>query len=84
MPIARSCYQRLTLPARPQGELKGLQADLVAAEQLAQLQTNRERRLAIEQHDRGEQLRQESQYFSLSLPNGDHQTIQPSNFEELE
>lgn len=45
---------QLTLPVRPQAELAGLQPDSLVAEQLALLQANRERRLAIEQLDRGD------------------------------
>ena len=46
--------EHLTLPVRPQAELEGLQPDFLVAEQLALLQANRERRLAIEQLDRGD------------------------------
>jgi Ca-activated chloride channel family protein len=46
--------EQLTLPVKPQAELKGLQTDPAVAEQLALLQANRERRLAIEELDRGD------------------------------
>ena len=45
--------EHLTLPVRPQTELEGLAADPLVAEQLALLQANRDRRLAIEELDRG-------------------------------
>jgi Ca-activated chloride channel family protein len=46
--------EQLTLPVRPQTELEGLAADPLVAEQLALLQANRDRRLAIEELDRGD------------------------------
>jgi Ca-activated chloride channel family protein len=46
--------EHLTLPVRPQTELEGLAADPFVAEQLALLQANRDRRLAIEELDRGD------------------------------
>jgi Ca-activated chloride channel family protein len=46
--------EHLTLPVRPQTELEGLAADPLVAEQLALLQANRDRRLAIEELDRGD------------------------------
>jgi len=46
--------EQLTLPVKPQAELDGLEADPAVAEQLALLQANRERRLAIEELDRGD------------------------------
>jgi Ca-activated chloride channel family protein len=46
--------EQLTLPVRPQTELEGLVADPLVAEQLALLQANRDRRLAIEELDRGD------------------------------
>lgn len=46
--------EHLTLPVKPQAELDGLEADPAVAEQLALLQANRERRLAIEELDRGD------------------------------
>jgi Ca-activated chloride channel homolog len=46
--------EQLTLPVKPQAELDGLDVDPAVAEQLALLQANRERRLAIEELDRGD------------------------------
>ena len=46
--------EQLTLPVKPQAELEGLEADPAVAEQLTLLQANRERRLAIEELDRGD------------------------------
>ena len=46
--------EHLTLPVRPQLDLAGLEADPQVAEQLALLQANRERRLAIQHLDRGD------------------------------
>jgi len=46
--------EQLTLPVKPQSELAGLDVDPAVAEQLVLLQSNRERRLAIEQLDRGD------------------------------
>jgi len=46
--------EHLTLPVRPQLDLAGLEADPQVAEQLALLQANRERRLAILHLDRGD------------------------------
>ena len=46
--------EHLTLPVQPQAELEGLEMDSEVAEQLALLIANRERRLAIEQLDRGD------------------------------
>jgi Ca-activated chloride channel homolog len=46
--------EHLTLPVKPQAELDGLDVDPAVAEQLALLQANRERRLAIEELDRGD------------------------------
>jgi Ca-activated chloride channel family protein len=44
----------LTMPVKPKAELEGLDADPQVAEQLALLLANRERRLAIEELDRGD------------------------------
>lgn len=44
----------LTLPVQPKAELEELQCDPVVAEQFALLQTNRERRQAIEALDHGD------------------------------
>jgi Ca-activated chloride channel family protein len=46
--------EHLILPVKPQAELEGLDPDPEVAEQLALLQANRERRLAIEELDRGD------------------------------
>lgn len=46
--------EQLTLPVKPQAELDGLDVDPAVAEQLALRQANRERRLAIEELDRGD------------------------------
>jgi len=48
--------EQLTLPVKPQAELAGLDVDPAVAEQLALLQANRERRLAIQELDRGDLL----------------------------
>ena len=49
----QTLIEQLTLPVKPQAELEGLEIDPQVAEQLALLRANRERRLAIEQLDRG-------------------------------
>jgi Ca-activated chloride channel family protein len=46
--------KHLILPVKPQAELEGLDPDPEVAEQLALVQANRERRLAIEELDRGD------------------------------
>ena len=46
--------EHLILPVKPQAELEGLDPDPEVAEQLALVQANRERRLAIEELDRGD------------------------------
>lgn len=46
--------EHLILPVKPQAELEGLEIDPEVAEQLALLQANRQRRLAIEELDRGD------------------------------
>jgi Ca-activated chloride channel family protein len=46
--------EHLILPVKQQAELEGLDPDPEVAEQLALLQANRERRLAIEELDRGD------------------------------
>lgn len=46
--------EHLTLPVRLQAEIDGLDLDPAVAEQLALLQANRERRLAIAELDRGD------------------------------
>jgi Ca-activated chloride channel family protein len=50
----QTLIEHLTLPVQPQAELEGLEMDPEVAEQLALLSANRERRLAIEQLDRGD------------------------------
>ncbi|WP_094559300.1 VWA domain-containing protein [Synechococcus sp. 8F6] len=50
----KTLIEQLTLPVKPEAELEGLEVDPEVAEQLALLRANRERRLAIEELDRGD------------------------------
>ena len=50
----QTLIEQLTLPVKPETELEGLEVDPEVAEQLALLRANRERRLAIEELDRGD------------------------------
>jgi Ca-activated chloride channel family protein len=50
----QTLIEQLTLPVKPEAELEGLEVDPEVAEQLALLRANRERRLAIEELDRGD------------------------------
>ena len=52
----QTLIEQLTLPVKPEAELEGLEVDPEVAEQLALLRANRERRLAIEELDRGDLL----------------------------
>jgi Ca-activated chloride channel family protein len=66
--------QTLTLPVQADAHLQAMEPDAVVAEQLALLQANRQRRLAIEQLDEGdidaaeETLRSASALFSVLPP----------------